>query len=156
MIRNELQNKELYISLEPITDAAGYYLIELSEHEKDGNCTIHAVIQSKNGNTSINDCTKVHRLIFPRIELLRESRDVYLEVSTPGIQRVLKDAAEFRAFVGKPMRILTDQDDDWIDVELFQVTENSIMITTKQDEQRELPFRAVRKAKLVYNWEDRK
>jgi ribosome maturation factor RimP len=156
MIKDELRNKELYNLLAPVVEAAGFFLVELSEHDHHRTSTITAVIQAQERNTTLKDCASVHKLIFPRLELLLENRDVYLEVSTPGIQRKLKDVAEFKAFIDKDMRILLDQDSEWIEGRLFQVTENSIMIRLGQDEQIELPLSAVKKAKLVYNWEDEK
>lgn len=156
MIRNELKNKELYNLLEPVVRGAGYFLVELSQSDHHQQTTITAVIQSDSGNTSIGDCTSVHKIIFPRLELLLESRDVYLEVSTPGIQRNIKDTAEFKAFVGKNVKVLVSDDGQWIEGRLFQVTENSIMIHTGDKQELELSFDEIRKAKLVYNWEETK
>ncbi|MGM0431661.1 MAG: hypothetical protein ACQEQU_02990 [Spirochaetota bacterium] len=155
MINNEVKHMELYAQLSTVVEANGFYLIEVSEYEKNGKSTIRIVIQSKAGNTTIDHCATVHHLILPRLEVLRDDRDVYLEVSTPGIQRNIKDVVEFKAFIGKRIKVLSTREQDWLEGILFQVKENSIMIATEQRESRELPFEEIQKAKLVYNWEDK-
>ncbi len=154
MIRNELKDKELYKQLAPLLLNIGMKIIEISEYEKDGRCTIRLVIQSQNDNTTIKDCTSVHKIAFPRLELLRNSRDVYLEVSTPGIQRPIKDVGEFNAFIGKDVRILSGE--DWVDGLLLLADEQKITIKKAEDEEQDILYNTIKRAKLVYNWEDKK
>ncbi len=154
MIRNELNNKELYKQLAPLLLNIGIKIIEISEYEKDGRCTIRLVIQSQNDNTTIKDCTQVHKIAFPRLELLRDSRDVYLEVSTPGIQRAIKDVGEFNAFIGKDVKILHGE--DWVDGTLILADEQKITIQKADEEELDILFNTIKKAKLVYNWEGKK
>ena len=153
MIRNELRDKELYTQIAPILAGTGISVIELSEFEKDGRCTVRIVIQSAEHNTTIDDCTAAHKLVFPRLELLRSSRDVYLEVSTPGIQRNIKDISEFPAFIGKDVNIL--QGDDWVSGQLVSSDEEGVVIESG-DGQSKIRFADMKKAKLVYNWKEKR
>ncbi|MDR2097193.1 MAG: hypothetical protein LBP37_01565, partial [Spirochaetaceae bacterium] len=52
---------------------------------------------------SIDDCARVHRAILPRLELAFPKLDIYIEVSSPGIERKIKDGAEFAHYIGRPV-----------------------------------------------------
>lgn len=155
MIKNELKDKTLYQEISAVIDPEEYYVLEVSEHEEHGRCNIRIVIQAAVKNTSIEDCTKVHKLLFPRLELLRSSRDIYLEVSTPGIQRTIKDAEEFKAFTDKQLKIMIIGSNEWIFGRLIGADEESISLQMPEERIEKIKFEDIHKAKLVYNWEDR-
>jgi ribosome maturation factor RimP len=156
MIKNDLVSKDIFHQLRQVLDEQAYRIVEISEHDEHGRCSIRIVIQASGRNTSIDDCAQVHRLVFPRLEMLRESRDVYLEVSTPGIQRTIKDVQEFPAFIGKDLRIMPLEASDWIDGRLLEAGENGILLQTDELEPLYIAYNTINRAKLVYNWEDKK
>jgi ribosome maturation factor RimP len=61
----------------------------------------------------IDDCSRVHRAILPRLELAFPGRDLYVEVSSPGINRFIKDGAEFRFYLGRGIRCYRTDISDW-------------------------------------------
>ena len=156
MIKDELYKQELFISLQTVLGDDEFHIVELSEHVHHATCNIRIVIQAVGRNTTIDDCTRVHRLLFPRLELLRERKDVYLEVSTPGLQRTIKDVHEFSAFIGKEVQVLMKDSVDWFSGTLFKVKDNSSIIILSDGEEKEISFDDLNKVKLVYNWEDSK
>ncbi len=156
MIKNELVKKELFHQAQQVLDEDIYRIIEISEHEEQGRCNIRIVIQSVSGNTSVDDCTKVHRLLFPRLEMLRESRDVFLEVSTPGIQRNIKDVQEFDAFIGRDLHVMLVGSSDWIDGALLEVSNTGILLKISPEKHLSIAYNDINRARLVYNWRDKK
>jgi ribosome maturation factor RimP len=93
------------------------------------------------------DCSRVHRAVMPRLELAFEQQDVYLEVSSPGIDRLIKDGEEFRHYIGKVVRCYRADISDWTTGVLESVDENGIVIKTNEEGVK-LEFNIIAKAKL--------
>ena len=99
-------------SLETILKGLKYSLIDLTVSKHRGSAQIRAVIF--NGKSiGTDDCTKVHRAILPRLELAFEGQDVYLEVSSPGIERLIKEGIEFRHYTGMGVRCYRTDITEW-------------------------------------------
>jgi len=109
---------QLFFSLEPLIRGLGMSLIELNVFRmkarggKSGGAQVRAVIY-KEGVTGVEDCTKVHRSILPRLELAFPGQDVYLEVSSPGIDRLIKDGSEFAHYIGRGINCYRTDISDW-------------------------------------------
>ena len=82
-------------SLEKVIQGLGFSLIELTVSQHRGSVQIRVVIFSSAAGRKIGteDCSKVHRAITPRLELTFAEQDVYLEVSSPGVDRLIKCGA---------------------------------------------------------------
>jgi ribosome maturation factor RimP len=111
-----------------------------------GSVQVRAVIYN-GGRVGTEDCSRVHRAITPRLELAFEQQDVYLEVSSPGIDRLIKDGAEFRHYIGKVVRCYRTDISDWTIGVLESADENEIVIKTNEEAVR-LGFDIIAKAKL--------
>ncbi len=107
------QNSHIQSIIAPVTEAMGYTIVELTSAKVSDDLHIHLIIHSSEG-IGIDDCSKVHRTIQKRIETLQEDRYFYLEVSSPGITRNFKSANEFAVFKGKSVRILLENESEWI------------------------------------------
>jgi len=93
----------------PILDREGMELVDLQYRREQGAWVLRVFID-KPGGTALEDCVQISR----RIEDVIEVEDVIshryrLEVSSPGLDRVLKKESDFRRFSGKKVRILTRQ-----------------------------------------------
>ena len=76
---------------------------------------ISAVIASKDisKDIGVDDCSKVHHALLPRLEALLGTEDTYMEVTSPGMDRNIKNAAEFEIFVGTNC-LKTDKISVWV------------------------------------------
>jgi ribosome maturation factor RimP len=76
-----------------------------------------APLSEPSGNAAagigVSDCARVHRVLLPRLEALLGSDDVAMEVGSPGTERVIKNAAEFALFVGRPLRVWDRTITEW-------------------------------------------
>ena len=85
---------------EPLADELGYILWDV-EYEKQGaDMYLRITIDSEEGIT-IDDCERMHRAIDPLLDEADPIEDAYhLEVSSPGIERELKNDAHIAACTG--------------------------------------------------------
>jgi len=114
--------------LRPVIDGLGYQLVELrAKRLKDG-YAVHVVLHRGEGIT-VDDCADVHTTILPRIQIIEDEQDINLEVSSPGIDRVLKSPHEFSVFVGKGARVLQVSDGQWIGGIISEYSGDSVTLS---------------------------
>ncbi|MCL2184974.1 MAG: ribosome assembly cofactor RimP [Treponema sp.] len=139
----------LRLSLEEVLKGLKYNLIELTVSKQKGSVQIRAVIY--NGRSiGTDDCSKVHRAITPRLELAFPEQNIYLEVSSPGIDRLIKDGIEFGFYTGKPVRCYRNDITEWTRGILESADEKGVVLKTK-DGTVVLPYENIAKAKLDTN-----
>ena len=145
----DAENQELASlrsSLKSVLNGLKFKLIELSVSKHRGSVQIRIVIY--NGSSiGTDDCTKVHRAVMPRLELAFPEQDVYLEVSSPGIDRLIKDGTEFAFYTGRAVRCFRTDITDWTAGILESANEKGIVIKTNEENIR-LEFEIIAKAKL--------
>lgn len=152
-LNREAGNKLLEEVETPVKNL-GFSVVEINSSTNRNRLKINMIVSGKDG-VKIEDCSIVHKTIFPRLEVIYESFDVYLEVSSPGIERNFKDAREFKVFEGKAIKIMYGDSNDWSEGVIESTTENTVTIQFKQDS-REIKFNDVHKCKLDYLREVRK
>jgi len=146
-------DEALYQSLEPVIRGMGMSLIELSVYRAKsrggghGNVQVKAVVY-REGITGVEDCSRVHRGILPRLELAFPQKDIYLEVSSPGIDRIIKDGSEFVHYIGKGVKCYRTDISDWTAGLLQAVDEKGIVLRV-EDKETALPYEIIAKAKLA-------
>jgi ribosome maturation factor RimP len=133
-------------NLAPVIEGLGLTLVELSLVRSRGSISVKAAVYKRDG-VGINECAKAHRAIMPRLELAFGTDDIAVEVSSPGIARLLKAGVDFIPFVGCPVQCWVTALSDWKAGILESVTETHIMIKGK-DGMEKLEFKDIAKAKL--------
>ncbi len=109
--RTEQELREL---VAPVVEAMGFRLVELGLHRSRSGSRVHVVVHRDQG-VGVEDCATLSRNLKPRLELAAGLGEVALEVSSPGLDRVLKDPVEFEIFRGRNMRLWLREADDWLD-----------------------------------------
>jgi len=140
---------QLFFSLEPLISGIGMALIELYVFRMKGRgmrVQIKAIVY-KGEVTGVDDCTNVHRLIMPRLELAFPGHDIYLEVTSPGIDRVLKDGREFVYYIGREVNCYRPEISDWTAGVLTAADDKGIRLIN-EDGEITLPYEAIAKARL--------
>jgi len=145
-------DREMQESLEPVIRGLGMSLIELSifmtkgRGANAGSVQVKAVVY-RNGSTGLEDCSRVHRAILPRLELAFPEREIYLEVSSPGIDRVIKEGREFVNYIGQGVKCYRTDISDWTAGTVMNVDEKKIVLKV-QDGEAVLPYEIIAKARL--------
>jgi len=150
----KIEQSELYEELEPVIRGMGYSVVELSRQATKGRLQIRVVIYHYNG-IGLSDCELVHKTVLPRIELLEESEDIYLEVTSPGVTRKIKNGTEFAVFIDRPARILLHEADDWLHGVILGANQDEVQLQTEQGEIA-ITLSDIKKAKLAFSQEDKK
>ena len=145
MIKIEDQKDELLESLEPVIKGLGFDLADLTHIKTRNALQVHCVIYSKNG-ISLNDCALVHKTVLPRIELLENTKDVNLQVSSPGTDRKIKKAREFVIFRGRSIKLFRGE--EWIDAIIDDCDDKGVCFLINGNEEYVL-FSEIIKAKLT-------
>ena len=146
--------KKILDGIEPILNEMGIAVVELNAAVVKKTFTIRLVIFQEQGVT-VKDCESVHRVIQPRIELLVESRDTSMEITSPGIDRRIKSSREYVIFKGKALRILQEGESEWISGWIRDCSDETLCLE-KDEKELNIPVSTIRKAKLDYTMEARK
>ncbi len=135
-----------YGDCEPLITGLGYNLVELAIFKRQSSWQIKVVITGPNG-VGIADCSKVHRALLTRLEAVLASQDMYVEVASPGLDRILKNAAEFSVFKGKTVKVWNTDISDWIHGTVLESGTESVRLAADSGEI-DIPFEKIAKAKL--------
>jgi ribosome maturation factor RimP len=65
---------------------------------------------------------------MPRLEVVLDSRDISLEVSSPGISRTIKYFREFSIFQGRKIRLMEAGENDWIEGTIVSADEQKMVL----------------------------
>ena len=87
---------KFYNDCAPLVEGLGFKLVDLKIIPAKTVTKISAIISSPDPNQSvgINDCAKVHRALLPRLEALLGTDETTMELTSPGIEHNIKNAAE--------------------------------------------------------------
>lgn len=83
------------------------YELEYTEYVKEGESKIYRVVIDKVGESlTTDDCEIVSRKIEDKVDSLMAKDDAYvLEVSSPGLERALKNNKLYKKYIGNKVRI---------------------------------------------------
>ncbi|WP_191017875.1 ribosome maturation factor [Treponema zioleckii] len=125
-----LSSFKYYTECEELVSSLGYHLVELKISPQKGVVQILAVITAADAtsNIGVNDCSKVHRLLLEKIEALLGHDNTYMELTSPGLERNIKNAAEFQFFVGREIRVFSRSASDWIGGKLVGADDKSVTL----------------------------
>lgn len=91
----------------PFADELNFELIEV-EYVKEGGHWYLRLYIDKPGGVTLDDCEAMSRLVGARLDEIDPVVDPYfLEVSSPGVERPLKDEADFARYAGQKVEINT-------------------------------------------------
>jgi ribosome maturation factor RimP len=109
-------------------------LIEMIRSEHRGSLQVRLTVDKggpEGHPIGTDDCSRVHRAILPRLELAFPGRDLYVEVSSPGINRLIKDGAEFGFYLGRGVRCYRTDISGWTGGILLAADSGGITLTGK-------------------------
>jgi ribosome maturation factor RimP len=143
--------------VEPVANELGYALVRVKVTQENG-MTLQIMAEDENGRFSIADCERLSKEISPVLDVEDPiEREYHLEVSSPGIDRPLVRARDFKAYMGHEAKVeLTDMiegrkrfrgiikaaDDESVTITLPDVPKD-------QEPDHRLPLNMLSEAKLV-------
>jgi ribosome maturation factor RimP len=144
--------------LEPIIGGLGFSLVELNlfRSKKRGSAQVKLVItrspgpSGQDGDKSgigTTELSRAHRAILPRLETAFPGSDLYVEVSSPGTDRTIKEGAEFCYFTGRAVKCYRTDTSDWFSGILRACDTEKILLDTGEGIT-ELNYDIIAKARL--------
>jgi ribosome maturation factor RimP len=143
-------DKNIEAGIEALLAGSGLQLLEFSLSRRGGNVRVKAVIYSASG-TGTDECTKAWRLMLPELQLALGVQNPDIEISSPGIDRIIRSAREWKAFIGKPIKILISGEDEWRQAILEGFDGESITCRDRQSRDSQstvIPTASIAKARL--------
>ncbi|MFN2602097.1 MAG: ribosome maturation factor RimP [Gemmatimonadaceae bacterium] len=111
---------------------------------------------------TVDDCARASRAIEAKLDEVAFAGSRYvLEVSSPGVERPLRNAADFRRFAGREAVVTNDAVEGGLEAGSREVRitgveggdgEEIIVAEDASGKSLRIPMRAVRKARLAFNW----
>lgn len=139
----------LYDFILPIVQGMGMSLVDLSLSRHKGSVQIRIIVFNPGGNLGVNECSKVHHAVLPRLELRFPEQDLYVEVSSPGIDRNIKDASEFVHYLNRGIKCYRTDISDW-SAGILESADDKGLVLKKGDNRMSLSYEIIAKAKLDY------
>ncbi len=104
-IHNEtIEESKISSLIEPILEESGFLLVQLKKNDYEQ--ALQIFIEKVNGQLTISDCSKITKEILQILENDRLMPENYrVEVSSPGIDRVLVRAKDFEDNIGNEIKI---------------------------------------------------
>lgn len=140
-------------------DALGYELFELRRGGSRSRPVLDVRIDRRDLRpVTIDDCTRASRAIEAKLDSAAElAGDRYvLQVSSPGIERPLRSAADWRRFVGQRASVLSEVLGGREEVEIVGLDGETgaevVVVRTARGDERRIPLAEVREARLAFHW----
>ncbi|MBO4639395.1 MAG: ribosome maturation factor [Treponema sp.] len=141
-----------YAECAPLVEGMGYKLVDLKIVPAKTVTKISAIITGTDPaqNIGVNDCAKVHRVLLTRLEALLGTEETTMELTSPGIEHNLKNAAEFSVFTGRDVRVWDKTVNDWVSGKIKTADDKSVVLDVDGTEN-QIAFENIAKAKFTYN-----
>lgn len=146
------ESVELANDIANLLKGIGIELVEVHLIRSKSSTKVSAVIYRADG-TGIDECTKAHRLIKSRLEVLFGNDDFELETASPGIDRTIKSAREYGVFTGRGVRLFLE-DEDTVEGRIVS-SDGTVVVVAAADGDHAVTIEQIRKGKLDYSQEGR-
>lgn len=107
-MENSAVIRAAWAELEPLLASSGYELVEVEVGGLGSSTVLRLFIDKAEGGVGVDDCTNVSRIVNPVLDAVEWFPGAFmLEVSSPGIDRPVRKAADFARFAGEKIRLTT-------------------------------------------------
>ena len=152
-------NEALEVFVRTEVEGLGFDLVELRQGGTARRPLLDVRIDRLDGvRITIDECAQVSRAIEPQLDASGLVGENYvLEVSSPGVERPLRNADDWRRFAGRTAKVLAPSLGGRLEVEVVGVDDSSgeamaVMREARGTEHR-IPLAEVREARLVFRWQ---
>lgn len=143
--------ERLTAMIEPAVSEYGCELVEVQLVQRKANALVRVLVD-KTGGVTIDDCAALSH----QVSYLLDSTDPLdgrytLEVSSPGLDRPLTTAADFRRKIGETVRLFLEREQGTREVvgEIVQVDDRTLTLKT-EDGEKSCLLSDVIKGKIIF------
>lgn len=162
MLSSGIEKTDLFLDVSLLMSSLSLLPVEVNKIENKNSVSLIVILYKKESEINTEDLESAYNILYPRYSILFGQRDLVLEVSSPGLQRNIKDYYEFKVFTGRRIRLYSTQYSSYVSGIIYKSDGN---ILTLKDyliedqkingEEIEIDFSTISKAKLDYKWEDK-
>jgi ribosome maturation factor RimP len=151
-------NEDLQALVSAELDAMGLDLVEIRRGGSRSRPTLEVRIDRRDGvKVTVDDCAKASRAIEARLDAGGVVGERYvLEVSSPGVERMLRTPADWRRFAGRKANVLSEVLGGREEVEIVGVEDDAsgatALVRTRRGEDKRIPLAEVKEARLAFIW----
>ena len=160
MLTEDGKDSRLFGEISALVAALGLRTVEVTDTVHQGAHSMRVVVSKDDGDVTTDDLAAVYGIIYPRYSVILSDRDLQLEVSSPGLQRTLKDVLEFEVFRGRLVRVYSISRSAYAVGRIAGCSSDGVTLSECMVEGHEgegetitLPYSDIAKAKLEYRWE---
>jgi len=124
-------DKDIGPQIEELLAKAGLYVLDLNISRRGDSLTAKAVVYSPSG-TGTDECVKASRLILSQIQVSCDIQNPFIEVSSPGIDRIFRSDRDWKAFVGRNIKLLVKDQEEWVLGKLASFGADVIVVEGKE------------------------
>jgi ribosome maturation factor RimP len=139
----------------PLAEGLGLEIVDVEFRKEGARWFLRVFVDRPEGGVTLKDC---EALSVPLGKTLDErnipKHEYFLEVSSPGLERVLKKPADFNRFVGKNAMIITAKPFNGrrkFSGNIIAAGENEVRLEV-DGKPIGIPYTAISKANLVFKW----
>ena len=142
---------------EPLAEELGYFLWDVEYVKEGADMYLRITIDSEEGIT-LDDCERMHRAIDSLLDEADPIDDAYhLEISSPGIERDLKNEMQINACEGWDVEVRLyapiNGSKSHLGVLVGLDGENNVVIQTESGEEQKFPRASVASLKTKYDFD---
>lgn len=156
MLTTDAFSSMLFLDLASLIEPMGYKLVEANRSEHKGTVSLRMLCYKGGDGITTEDLEAIYNVVYPRYSVLW-TRDLELEVSSPGINRNIKDIGEFKIFLGKTVRVYMQSKSSYVvgtiekaDDDYLYLSSYLIEDTKEEGEEIKIEYSDISKAKLDY------
>ena len=131
---------------EPVLQSLGFELVELSVGLAHKNTHVTVVVFRRDG-VGVDDLALLNRTVRPGLESALATEEMTVTVSSPGIDRKIKDRREYVIFKGRGAKLRVRDNEAWIGGVIEDCDGNMLRLATP-DGRMKIDLDTVTKAKL--------
>lgn len=125
-----------------------YDIETVTENERK----IYRIYITAVGGVSLDKCAEVTRILSPILDLEPPLQGAYtLEISSPGIERPLKNLNHYERSIGEYVKVKLINTDKIIG-KLESVNDKEIVLVEDDGEKTTIPFDEIEKARTYFQW----
>lgn len=140
----------------PVLENMDLSLVDIEYMQDGGYWYVRIFVENLAGDITLEDCATISNKIEDDVDALIDKK-FFLEVSSPGIERPLKKIDDFIRFKDNKAKLSLkhkiDDNKNFIGF-IRDCKENIIFLELEDNSILEIPFKEIRKANLVYEFND--
>ena len=140
----------------PVVEEMGLSLVDVEYIQDGGYWYVRVYVENLNGDITLEECATISGKVDEDIDRLIEQR-FFLEISSPGIDRPLKQLNDYVRFKGAKIRVALKykiEDTENFEGVIVDCKENRILLEVEEEKVMEIPFSEIRKANIVYEFDE--